>query len=81
MRVRWEGVQVTPNVFDTRERVIAVLEFDRSMEKPFQNIKGTEFAVLVPKETGEFGSQRAQPEAVKPSDVSMDPYDPSTLML
>jgi len=35
MRVRWEGTEVSDKLFDSRDKIIAELEFDRSMKSAF----------------------------------------------
>jgi hypothetical protein len=46
MRVRWEGLRVADGVFDPRTRLIAALEFDRSLAGAYQLLKTSEWAGL-----------------------------------
>lgn len=62
VRVRWEGREVSDLMFDSRERIVATLEFDRSMKAAFQLLKSSDWAVLIPDKTGKGGSNRIQPD-------------------
>ena len=41
VRVRWEGTQLSDEVYDSREHVIAELEFDGDMHKAWKMLKAT----------------------------------------
>jgi len=47
MRVRWEGLRVADGLFDPRTRLIAALEFDRSLSGAYQLLKTSEWAGLL----------------------------------
>jgi hypothetical protein len=46
MRVRWEGLRVSEGVYDPRVKMLAYLEFDKSLSGSYQLLKSTEFASL-----------------------------------
>jgi len=48
MRVRWEGRKTSQGLFDPRSKLVASLEFDRSMSGAFQVLKSLDWAFLTP---------------------------------
>lgn len=76
MRVRWEGMRVSEGVYDPRTRLIAALEFDRSLSGHYQLLKTTEWAALA-----QHGPNDTQtlPHPVSPTVKKMAPGDTSTV--
>lgn len=82
MRVRWEGRQVDSGHFDPAARLLATLEFDRSMKGAFHALKTTDWATLVPeKPAGVSGAKREAPAAVQPAVKKLSTSDPSSIVL
>lgn len=81
MRVRWDGEQFSHGTFNPSARIIATLEFDRSMVGAFKILKATDWAMIVPEEVSKAGSTRNSPDMVKPNSVKLSPYDPSSIVL
>tara|TARA_B110000305_G_C19252307_1_gene545356 strand:+ start:87 stop:470 length:384 start_codon:yes stop_codon:yes gene_type:complete len=81
MRVRWEGEKLDGGFYDPRSRIVAYLEFDRSMKDSYQIMKSGNYAALVPEHAEEAGSTRAHPDIVPSTLVELSTDDPSTVML
>jgi hypothetical protein len=81
MRVRWEGEKIEGGFFDPRARIVAYLEFDRSMKDSYQIMKSGNYAALVPEHAEEAGSTRQHPDIVPSTLVELSTDDPSTVML
>ena len=81
MRVRWEGERIEGGFYDPRARIVAYLEFDRSMKDSYQIMKSGNYAALVPEHAEETGSTRAHPDIVPSTLVELSTDDPSTVML
>jgi len=76
VRVRWEGQQVEEGYYDSRSRLFASLEFDRSMLAPFELLKEAPWVSLVPEKAD---SAQATPNAVVPADKQLSEHERSTI--
>ena len=81
MRVRWEGEQIDGGFFDPRHRIVAYLEYDRSMKDSYQMMKSATWAALMPEHAEENGSTREHPDIVPANLVELSTDDPSTVMV
>lgn len=81
MRVRWDGEKLNDGTFLPGSRIIATLEFDRSMVGAFKILKPTEWASLVPEVADKSGPSRATPDVVQPNSKKLSTVDPSTIVL
>jgi hypothetical protein len=81
VRVRWEGTELSNEVFDSRQHVIAVLEFDGDMTKAWKMLKMGPVGTLAPEHTSAGGSSRIKPPVVSPQDKHIDDTDPSIITL
>ena len=81
VRVRWEGYEVDPGLFDPRHKLTAALEFDRSMKGAHQLLKGSNWVSLVPHNKNENDTDRVAPDSVVPPAKRLNPDDVSTILL
>jgi hypothetical protein len=66
MRVRWEGKELADQSYDARERLVASLEFDRSVADAFDMISSGDFAALIADHTSSGGSSRVSVDTTRP---------------
>jgi hypothetical protein len=81
VRVRWEGTQLSDEIFDSRKHVIAYLEFDGDMKNAWKVLKNGPVGSLSPMHTSAGGSSRIKPPVVMPQDKALDDEDPSSIKL
>jgi hypothetical protein len=81
VRVRWEGTRLSDEIYDSREHVIANLEFDGDMHTAWKVLKSSPVGSLAPKHTSAGGSSKIKPPVVMPQDKMIDDEDSSTVIL
>jgi len=81
VRVRWEGRQVDSGRYDPAARLIATLEFDRSMKGAFQLLKTGDWASLAPEKPLGGAATKTAAHAAKPTLKKLSPSDPSSIIL